>query len=108
MAGIQRPDKPGTQLLGVLTQAALILHEGRMVVSRADWLECDALEQRALVAAGRILDVKQAIRIGLASSGRESEVRAELDGGQSYDEELLSSTVGALRDAMDKRRNAQS
>lgn len=92
-----------------LTAYACTMLKARVRLSAEFWAEQDGTEQAALLAAGQILDVRQARRFGLCAQGGLDalKVEAELDGGAAHDEALLEFAVGQLATQMEAARNAR-
>lgn len=108
IAGLYGDIDDRTKLAGILTGHARHYLQGGGVLSLQDWLSLDQAERAAFAAAGRVLQVEQAIRIGQAARGDLAALRvqAELDGGKAHDDALLSAAVRSLADAAKGGRHA--
>ncbi len=86
------------KLAAVLTGHARYFLQAGGSISLQDWLSLDQAERAAFSAAGRTLQIEQAIRIGTAAQGdlAAMRVQAELDGGKAHDDSLLAAAVRAL------------
>lgn len=95
------------RLRQILAQEALNYLQAGGVVLPENWLMLSSLERAALTAAGRRLQVEQAVRIGQATQGDLAalRVRGEVDGGLAHDDAALQAAVKGLARA---RREAHA
>jgi hypothetical protein len=86
------------ELRAVLAEHARLFLIGGGRLSLADWTALSLVERAAFVAAGRLLAVRQAVRIGEASQGELAALRveAEIDGGAAHDAAALGVAVRHL------------
>lgn len=91
----------------ILTGHARHFLQGGGTITLQDWLSLDQAERAAFAAAGKALQIEQAIRIGTAAQGDLAALRvqAELDGGRSHDDALLAAAVRALAAATKESRH---
>lgn len=96
-----------SKLAAILTGHARHYLQGGGSVSLQDWLSLDLAERAAFAAAGKSLQVEQAVRIGQAARGDLAALRvlAELDGGRAHDDALLSAAVRSLAKAAEEGRH---
>jgi len=79
----------------VMTRAAVLMLEARVMLCPDWWSQQDEHERSALAAAGRRLDVRQAARTGRAAQGEVEAlaVEAEVDGGTHHDLAVVALAV---------------
>ncbi len=84
-----------SELVALLTRYASHFLEGGGSFSLSEWADLYACERVALASAGKARAVKQALRVGQAAQGslEALRVKAEIDGGESHDDEAIRATV---------------
>jgi hypothetical protein len=102
IAGLDPETETTPKLRAVLTEHARLFLQTGGSLSLQEWSDLSDVERAAFVAAGKALDVEQAIRIGQASRGDLAALRvqAEIDGGRAHDDALLSTAVCATAKAL--------
>jgi hypothetical protein len=94
IAGLDPHDRtPEAQDASVI--AAVQFRRAGGTLTLADWSEFDALERAAMMQAGLILTVEDAIRQAIAHRGDAglAEVAAEIDGGAARDQLAVTASA---------------